>query len=186
MTIVLIAFAGGFAVGVLGAVVFTVYLGAKVAQETTNPVRAAADWPDATVWEVVAGDRVNCWHFAHRLDLTGTGTMHALGLPRSPDAVIAPRQDVATAATHFRELVVKCRSAGADDVVPANERRLSNTHALTLAVSKPPVGADVVAAEPEKSLSQPQSTNTATASATHGTPRAGGPERIKHRGGDLG
>jgi hypothetical protein len=184
MTIVLIAFAGGFALGVLGAVVFTVYLGAKVAQETANPMRAAADCPDATVWEVVAGDRVNCWQFAHRLDLTGTGTMHALGLPRSPGAVIVPGQEVATAATHFRKLVVKWRSAGADDVVPANERRLSNTHALTLAVSKPPLGADAVAAEPEMSLIRPESTNMATSIATHGSPRAGGPERIKRCGGD--
>jgi hypothetical protein len=170
MTIVLIAFAGGFAVGVLATVVFTIYLGAKVPQKTTNPWRAAADWSDATIWEVVAGDRVNCSQFAHGLGLTGTRTMHTLGLPQSPGAVIVPAQDVATAATHFRELVAKWRSAGADDIVPADERRPSNTRALALAVSKPPVDTDVGAAEPEISPTQPESTNSATTIATHGAP----------------
>ena len=150
MTIVLIAFVGGFAVGVLGAVAFTVYLGAKAAEETTNPLRAAADWSHATVWEVVAGDQVNGSQFAHRLDLAGTRTMHALGLPQCPGAVIVPAQDVATAATHFRELVAKWRSAAANDVgVPANERRPSNTYALALAVSKAPVDTRAGAAGPE-------------------------------------
>jgi hypothetical protein len=163
MTMVLIAFVGGFAAGVLGAVIFTVYLGAKVAQETTSPLRAAADGSDAMIWEVVAGERVNCSQFAHRLDLTGTRMMHALGLPQSSSAVIVPAQDVAAAATHLRELVTKWRSAGAGDVVlPASERRLSNTHALALAVSKPLLDTHVGAAEPEISLTQPESTHSAS------------------------
>jgi hypothetical protein len=165
MTTVLIAFVGGFAVGVLGAVAFTVYLGAKVGQETTNPLRAAADWSDATIWEVVAGDQANCSQFAHRMDLTGTRTLRTLGVPQCPGAVIVPAQDVATAATHFRELVAKWRSAAADDVVvPANERRPSNTYALALAVSKPPVDTHAGAAEREISPTQPESTISATRS----------------------
>jgi hypothetical protein len=162
MTMVLIAFVGGFAAGVLGAVIFTVYLGAKVAQETTSPLRAAADGSDAMIWEVVSGEQVNCSQFAHRLDLTGTRMMHALGLPQSSSAVIVPAQDVAAAATHFHELVAKWRSAGAGDVVPASERRLSNTHALALAVSKSLLDTHVGAAEPEISLTQPESTHSAS------------------------
>jgi hypothetical protein len=161
MTMVLIAFVGGFAVGVLGAVIFTVYLGAKVAQETTSPLRAAADGSDAMIWEVVAGEQVNCSRFAHRLDLTGTKMMRALGLPQSSSAVVVPAQDVAAAATHLRELVAKRRSAGAGDVLgPANERRLSNPHALALTASKPLLDTRVGAAEAETSLTQPESTHS--------------------------
>jgi hypothetical protein len=165
MTIVLIAFIGGFAVGVLGAVVFTVYLGAKVAQETADPLRAAADWSDARIWEVVAGDQVHDSPFAHRLDRTGTRRMHVLGLPQSPGAVIVPAQDGDAAATHLREQGAKWRSAEADDVVVlAYKRRPSNTPALPLAVAKPPVDTHVGAAETEISLTQAESTNSATRS----------------------
>jgi hypothetical protein len=167
MTIVLIAFVGGFAVGVLGTVAFTVYLGARVAQEATDPLRAAADWSGATVWEVVASDEVDCSQFAHRAKLRAKGTVHALGLPEPPGAAIVPPPDVTTAAAHFHRPVAEPRSPGVDDVVLAEERRRGNTHVLALAVSKP-VDIPVGATQPEISLTQPASRNAATSVIAHG------------------
>jgi hypothetical protein len=162
MTIVLIALVGGFAVGVLGAVAFTVYLGAKVAQETTNPLRAAADRSGATIWEVVASDEVDCSQFAHRLK---RGTIRALVLPESPGAAIVPAPDVTRAATHFHQPVAGSQSPGVDDWVLADGRRRGNTHALALAK---PVGTPVGATEPEISFGQPASPNVARSVTTHG------------------
>jgi hypothetical protein len=178
MTIVLIAFVGGFAVGVLGTVAFTVYLGAKVAQETTNPLRTAADRSGATVWEVVASDEVDWSQFAYRLKLRSKGTVHALGLPESPGAAIMPAPDVTTAAPDFHQPVAESQSPAFGDVVLANERRRGSTHAL--AVSKP-VETPVGATEPEISLMQPASPSAATSVTAHGdrSRRHTGPKALR-------
>jgi hypothetical protein len=179
MTIVLIAFVGGFAVGVLGAVVFTVYLGARVAQETTNGWRAAADWSGGTVWEVVASDEVDCSQFGHRLKLRPKGTLHALGLPESAGAAMVPAPDVAAAATHFHQPAAESQSASVDDVVLADERRRGGTHAFALVVAKP-VDTRVGATEPVISLTPLASPNAATSV----TPL--GDRSRRQRGGDRG
>lgn len=167
MTMVLITFAGGFAVGVLGAVAFTIYLGAKVAQETANPSRAAADWSGAMVWEVAANDEVDCSQFAHRLKLRAKGTVHALTPPESPGPAVALAANVTTAATHFHQPFAESQSPGVDDVVLADERRRDNTHALAPAVAKP-VDTPVSATQSEIPLTQPASPNATTSVATHG------------------
>jgi hypothetical protein len=183
MTMVLTAFVGGFAVGVLGAVAFTVYLGAKVAQGATNPLPATADWSGATVWEVVASDEVDCSQLAHRLNLRSEETIHALGLRGSPGAAIVPALDVTTPATHFHQPVTESQSPGVDDVVLANERRRGNAHALALAVSTP-VDTPVGATEPGSSLRQPASANTATCVTAHDGRSRRQTRGRQHCGGD--
>jgi hypothetical protein len=180
MTVVLIAFVSGVAIGVLGAVAFTVYLGAKVAQETINPLRAAADWSGATVWEVVGSDEVDCSQSADGLNVKRKRTIHALGVPESPGAAIVPALDVVIAAAHFHQPVVESQSPGADDVVLADEGRRGNTHPLALAIAKP-VETPVGATEPGISLTRPTSPNAATSVTMHGerSPRQTGPKALR-------